>query len=762
MPAPDLCLVIPPSLGTIVSHHEATSGMGALTAGPHVFLYAPHTAALCAAAVQQAGQRAAVLDAVGAGLNPHAASAWIVEQSPAIVAVLVSHGTRLPDEHFLRRLRDAGCERPVLLFGPSAAFVAEPLLAEELADAALIGEPEAALAGAVSAVMAGRRGMLPARDIAPARYDDSNLILDLDALPMPQWSLVDWRPYGAASLLSSRGCPAGCAWCAYVLPQGRRFRAQSAERTVEELAWTCETTGNARIQVRDPVFAHDPARVAAICEGILARGLKLRFACESRPEHLTDELLSLLAAAGCSTVKIGFESGDRALLQRLGRIAPEDADRYVSDAVRVARTCDRLGMACQVFVMAGLPGQDGGSLEMTRRVLRRLPRRTTVRAKTYEAHPGVDLEVQGLRATPQALRRLEDVVRPPAWHWRERVAAAVHRIRPAAQPLATSASPSPGAQVLPVVAPLRGQRVFLTGGNGFLGGYVARALVDAGASVVALVRPDSDPGVLGELDAEILRGDLCQSGGWQSALGGCTSCFHLAALYSTSGGPDALYDVNVRGTDRLLAACASHGVRRVVHTSTIGTVGRPADPRLLPDEDTPFGGWEQSTAYVRSKLLGELVALSWQGAGPEVVVVKPTAPVGAGDARPSATGRRILAALRGEAIPYPAGGINFAPARDIAAGMLSAAERGRAGRTYILGHREGNLDREAFLGLVTASAGMAPVRPRPSSKGSSWPSALTASPERAVSELGMPQTDLRTAFEESVAWYRNEGYEFTP
>lgn len=753
MTAPDLCLVVPPSLGTIVSHHEATSGMGALTAGKHVFLYAPHTVALCAAAAQQSGQRVAVMDAVGARLNPHAASQWIVERSPGLVAVLVSHGTRLADEHFLRRLRDAGCERPILLLGPSAAFVAEPLLAEGLAHAALIGEPEAALADAASAVMAGRRGVLLARDVAPARYDDGNLVGDLDALPMPQWSLVDWRPYGAASLLSARGCPAGCSWCAYVVPQGKRFRAQGAARTVEELAWTCETTGNARIQVRDPVFAHDPARVAAICEGILARGLRPRFACESRPEQFTDDLLRLLAAAGCTTVKIGFESGDGELLQRLGRLSQAGAAEYTAEVVRVARTCERLGMACQVFVMAGLPGQARGSLELTRRVLQRLPRRTAVRAKTYEAHPGVDLEPQGPRATPQILRQLEDVVRPPAWHWRERVAALVHRIRPAARPLATSAPAAPGATALPVVAPLRGQRVFVTGGNGFLGGYVARALVDAGASVVALVRPESELGVLGELRVDILRGDLCQSEGWQSALDGCTSCFHLAALYSTSGGPDALYDVNVRGTGRLLAACARYSVRRVVHTSTIGTVGRPPDGRSLPDEDTPFGGWEQASGYVRSKLLGELVALSWQGDGLEVVIVKPTAPVGAGDAKPSATGRRILAALSGEVMAYPPGGINFAPVRDIAAGMVLAAERGRPSATYILGHREGNLDRATFLALVADVAGRPVLRASDAPKFSGSPAALTADPGRAIAELGMPQSDLRAAFAEAVAWY---------
>jgi dihydroflavonol-4-reductase len=252
-----------------------------------------------------------------------------------------------------------------------------------------------------------------------------------------------------------------------------------------------------------------------------------------------------------------------------------------------------------------------------------------------------------------------------------------------------------------------------------------------------------------------------------------------------------MYAVNVRGTSALLAACAAAGVRRVVVTSTIGTVGRPVvdprkgiEPRTLPDERTPFNLWHGASHYVRSKYLGELVARAWAEAGLDVVIVKPTAPVGPGDARPTATGARILAALAGEVTPYPPGGINHAPVRDIAVGHLLAAERAEQGQTYILGHRDGNLDHAAFLRLVAEAAGMRPPpggdlrlkppkEPAPSlrsgqalslSKGvptgrskfpvGGMPASLTADPSRAIRELGMPQSDLRGAFVEAVAWYR--------
>ena len=216
-----------------------------------------------------------------------------------------------------------------------------------------------------------------------------------------------------------------------------------------------------------------------------------------------------------------------------------------------------------------------------------------------------------------------------------------------------------------------------------------------------------------------------------------------------------MYAINVKGTSALLAACAAADVRRVIHTSTIGTVGR-LPGGALPDETVPFNLWDQASHYVRSKYLGELVARSWNGTGLEVVIVKPAAPVGEGDGRPSATGRRILAAMHGEVLSYPPDGVNHVPARDVAAGHLLAAARGTPGETYILGHGRGNLDHGAFLQLVAEAAGTPSLRPPALRVGAMGhlTDALTTDPSRAVRELGLPQSDLLTAFREAVKWYR--------
>ncbi|MGQ9568219.1 MAG: NAD-dependent epimerase/dehydratase family protein [Anaerolineae bacterium] len=316
-------------------------------------------------------------------------------------------------------------------------------------------------------------------------------------------------------------------------------------------------------------------------------------------------------------------------------------------------------------------------------------------------------------------------------------------------------------------------RVFVTGATGFVGGNLVRALVDQGAEVVALSRTGKPSPYLEGLPVEWVRGDLADEGcPLEQFMRGCRWVFHVAALYSTDPARAAdLYEVNVGGTKRVMAAAWRAGVERVVHTSTIGTIGRRADGRP-PDEDVPFNLWETASPYAKSKYLGEVAALEWAARGLPVVVVNPCAPVGPGDSKPTSTGRRILDFLHGRMPSYLEGGINFLSVRDVAQGHILAARYGAPGQRYILGHLDGNLRREEFLCLLAKVSGqpipreprptwqarLAALRRRPQPVGPSHrPEALTADPRRAVCELGLPQTELWQAFAEAVAWFRETG-----
>ncbi|HIQ04294.1 MAG TPA: NAD-dependent epimerase/dehydratase family protein [Anaerolineae bacterium] len=323
----------------------------------------------------------------------------------------------------------------------------------------------------------------------------------------------------------------------------------------------------------------------------------------------------------------------------------------------------------------------------------------------------------------------------------------------------------------------------VTGAAGFVGSAVVRALLAEGIAVRAFVRVTSDRRNLAGLDVELVEGDLRDAAAVHTAVRGCDLVFHVAALYATDPAVAVeMYAVNVGGTKHVLAAAEAAGVQRVVHTSTIGTIGRPADG-TLPTENTPFNLWDSASHYVRSKYLGEVAALeAARRRGLPIVIVHPSAPVGPGDYKPTVTGRRIVDFLNGRHPSYLDGGINFCAVEDIAVGHLLAAFKGQSGQRYILGNARGNLSFEQFLNLLSRVSGRPiPPPPRPARRqlvdprywmarlraasgmpSGSRPSALTCDPSRAIRELGLPQTPLADAFGRAVAWYREHGYVVAP
>lgn len=312
---------------------------------------------------------------------------------------------------------------------------------------------------------------------------------------------------------------------------------------------------------------------------------------------------------------------------------------------------------------------------------------------------------------------------------------------------------------------------FVTGANGFLGGALVRQLLADGWEVRCLLRPGANDLLLRGLPITRIEGDLLQPESYRSALAGCTALFHLAAAYTHDPARMAeMVRVNEEGTETVLRAGAEAGIARLVYVGTIGVIGQPADGSLATEE-TPFN-LPRPSAYVRSKLAGEQRALALAAAGAPVVVAHPVAMLGAGDWRPTASGRRVLAVLRGGVPPYPPGGINWAPVDDVARGLILAAARGVPGRRYILGHAQGNLDRQAFIALITAAAQRQgvplpgfgarlkqairhplAVLNRSGDRSEDGPERLTCNPARAIAELGMPQSSLAAAAEAAVKWY---------
>jgi dihydroflavonol-4-reductase len=325
-------------------------------------------------------------------------------------------------------------------------------------------------------------------------------------------------------------------------------------------------------------------------------------------------------------------------------------------------------------------------------------------------------------------------------------------------------------------------KVLVTGANGFVGGAVARALVRAGVTVRVLARSKADARSLAELPVEWVEGDLLDPASLQAALAGCHQLYHVAAYYALwAKDPAIFYDVNVTGTRNVLTAARSAGIERTVYCSTIGAIGLPQGGGL-GTEDTPVSLDQMAGHYKRSKFLAEQEALRFAKEGLPVVIVNPSAPVGAGDVKPTPTGQVIVDFMRGRMPAYIDTGMNIVDVDDVAAGHLLAMEKGRQGERYILGCRNLML-KEVFDILSKLTGVKAPSLrlPRslilPLAHMNQWIAQLTGQPPRipldgvrmakyrmhydcskALRELGMPQTPPETALEKAVRWFRSHGY----
>ena len=245
---------------------------------------------------------------------------------------------------------------------------------------------------------------------------------------------------------------------------------------------------------------------------------------------------------------------------------------------------------------------------------------------------------------------------------------------------------------------------FVTGATGFLGSHVARALAEQGAQLRLLVRPTSDLRNIADLNADRVEGDLRDAVSIEKAMAGCDTVFHVAADYRLwVRDPQEMYRSNVEGTRSLLAAAQKQGVRRVVYTSSVATMGFTSNGTGA-DENSPVSLADMIGHYKRSKFMAEQAAFEAARAGVDVVVVNPTTPVGERDIKPTPSGRIIVDFLKRKFPAYVETGLNLVDATECARGHIQALEKGRAGQRYILGGE--NLTLKQILDRLAAITGL--------------------------------------------------------
>jgi nucleoside-diphosphate-sugar epimerase len=229
-------------------------------------------------------------------------------------------------------------------------------------------------------------------------------------------------------------------------------------------------------------------------------------------------------------------------------------------------------------------------------------------------------------------------------------------------------------------------RIVLTGGAGFVGGGVARALRARGDDVVGLVRDRARASALETIGAEVVENDLSDVGHLTESLSGADALIHAAGSYRVGiadSERDAMWDANVGTTTRVLEAAKAAATRRVVYVSTVNvfgnTRGNVVSETYRRDLSEGFASWYDETKFRAHEIAEQRIA-----AGLPIVVVMPSGVYGPGDH--SQFGEQIAAAYAGK-LPYRVlddAGLGLVHVDDLAAGIVAALDSGEIGRSYVL------------------------------------------------------------------------------
>ena len=319
----------------------------------------------------------------------------------------------------------------------------------------------------------------------------------------------------------------------------------------------------------------------------------------------------------------------------------------------------------------------------------------------------------------------------------------------------------------------------VTGGGGRLGNVLVRRLVEQGQKVRVL-EPGTLPESLSGLDIEFMSGSVLDDGDVGRATDGVDVVYHLAAKIDLSPKKDPMmYTINVEGTRKVVDACLSAGLR-LVHTSSHHALERePLDEPLT--EDKPLALHEKCE-YHRSKAVGETIVLEACERGLDAVIVNPGSMIGPHDYEPSMIGTALIDMYFGR-IPVLLELLSdYVDVRDVADGMIAAAEKGRRGERYFLtGDVIPIMEMVSLYGELTGAR--VPTRALPLWVG--WvllPFALAGSAatknepfitadmlrasvsnevvlhDKAHRELGYTIRTLRESLTDAVAWYRERGW----
>jgi len=315
-----------------------------------------------------------VIDAAALEMSWETLEAEIRKANPGMVAVTALTPTISNALKTAELARKSCPEAKIVMGGYHPSFNHQEMLEYDYVDFVIIGEGEYTFPELVKTLNEGGdlskvKGIAYREVITPPRP----LITDLDELPFPARHLLPMDHYKilnqkltTATMISGRGCPMQCSFCASAALHGNRLRVRSAKNVVDEMEHLINDHDAGIIAFMDDTFTLKPRRVADVCDEIVERGLDVYWGCTARADTLSDELLQKLHDSGCITMFLGVESADQ---QQLDRVNKQLTIEKIRQAFRLARKNEIRTIAS---VVLGMPGDTKDSIRRTIKFAREL------------------------------------------------------------------------------------------------------------------------------------------------------------------------------------------------------------------------------------------------------------------------------------------------------------------------------------------------------------------------------------------------------
>lgn len=324
--------------------------------------------------------------------------------------------------------------------------------------------------------------------------------------------------------------------------------------------------------------------------------------------------------------------------------------------------------------------------------------------------------------------------------------------------------------------------VVVTGATGHIGNVLVRQLLSQGEKVRVIIPPAEDVKPLDGLPVDMVEGDVRDINSLIPALEGIKIVYHLAGIISiVPGKSNLLYQVNVVGTQNIVAACLKTGVKRLVYTSSIHAIEEPPYGTII-DETLPCNPEKVPKGYGRSKAQASLAVLKGVEQGLNAVIMCPTGVIGPYDYKISEMGQLIIDFINGNLKAYIDGAYDFVDVRDAASGIILAGEKGRNGECYILSGEQITVYKLLLLlqeltgvkapslkvpiWLARIAAKVTPIyyrltRTKPRFTSYSIDvlcSNSMISSEKARRELGFATRSVRESIADAILWFKENGY----